>query len=103
MGIKPPSESGFLSTFTQAAEKLFGFKVYHTHDSRKSRGGFPDCVCYRGPKYTFRLFVAELKCEGGKATPEQLEVLDCFRAMGIPAFLWQPSDWPEILKVLAQG
>ena len=49
------------------AAQTGGWLVYHTHDSRRSRKGFPDLVLVRPPKVIF----AELKGPGGRVTPEQ--------------------------------
>ncbi len=78
--------------------RLSGWRCYHTHDSRKSAPGFPDLVLVRSPVVLF----AELKTEGGEATPEQRVWLAALRACpGVAARLWRPGDWPEIERVLA--
>jgi hypothetical protein len=44
---------------------------------------------------------AELKREGKKPTAEQQRWLDALAATGaVEAYLWRPSDWPEIELVL---
>jgi hypothetical protein len=44
--------------------------------------------------------VAELKSEKGRVPPEQKRWLKAFRAAGVPAYLWRPSDWAEVCEVL---
>ena len=87
-----------------------GFKVAHFRPARVMRNGkwkyetpidadgkgFPDLVMTRPG----RVIVAELKAKGGKATPEQSVWLDCFRAAGVPAYLWTPDSWADIERVL---
>jgi hypothetical protein len=78
--------------------RRFGWREYHTHDSRKSRAGWPDLVLCRPPVLVF----AELKVPPNKATPEQEQWLADLRACpGVEVYLWTPSSWPEIERVLA--
>ncbi len=89
------SEAEFMAQVIQLAN-LFGWLSFHVHDSRRSAPGFPDCVFIRGPV----LIVAELKVGKRKPTPEQLLWLEAFRGTGAKAFVWYPSDFPEIQRVL---
>ena len=77
--------------------KRCGWKVYHTHDSRRSEFGFPDLTMVRRG----RLIFAELKRELGKPTPEQSEWLEALSLVpGIEVFIWRPQDMAEIEGVL---
>lgn len=58
--------------------------------------GFPDLLLVKPPK----LIVAELKVGKNQVTTEQRAWLYAFREAGILAFVWRPSDWPEIERVL---
>ena len=70
--------------------RLFGWRAYHTFDSRRSARGFPDVVLVRPP----RLLAAELKAEHGRLTLEQHRWLDALRACpGVEAVEWRPHDW----------
>lgn len=92
--------------------------AYHTHRSERSEMGFPDLVLVRGG----RLLFVELKREkGGRVSRAQQRWIDELRhvqnaivalmeswllnAEGIEvpvaAYIWRPSDWPEIERVLA--
>lgn len=51
-----------------------GYRVYHTHDSRRSEAGFPDLLAIRGP----RLLAIELKVGRRRVTDEQREWLRAF-------------------------
>lgn len=73
-----------------------GWHCYHTFDSRRSAGGFPDLLCVRGEV----IFVAELKTTTGKMTEQQLVWLAAFLRAGVPAYQWRPENWPDIVAVL---
>lgn len=76
---------------------LFGWRPYHTHDSRQSHRGFPDLTMVRGDRLVF----AELKSMAGKVRPEQQEWLDELAVVpGVEAYLWRPSDLDAIAEVL---
>ena len=75
---------------------ICGFRVYHTHDSRRSDAGFPDLVMIRRG----RLIVAELKREKGKTTPDQEAWIEAFRETGAETYVWRPADWLEIVRVI---
>lgn len=89
------SEAAWQSRVRYVA-RLYGWAVYHTHDSRRSDPGFPDLVIVRE-----RVVVAELKTERGRVTPEQEAWLAAFRAAGVEAYVWRPSDWEDAVRVLA--
>ena len=57
------TEAQFQAAVIQYAE-LKGWMVYHTHDSRGSRPGFPDLTMVRDGVLIF----AELKSERGRLT-----------------------------------
>lgn len=76
--------------------RLFGYFVYHTHDSRRSEAGWPDLTLCRPP----RLIFAELKTERGKVRPAQQQWLDALRGAGQEAYLWRPSQWEQIVATL---
>jgi hypothetical protein len=75
---------------------LRGWRVYHTWTAVNSPKGFPDLVMVRRPRVVF----AELKREDREATPEQQAWLDDLRACGQETYLWKPSDWPTVSRVL---
>src|SRR5689334_22388822 len=51
---------------------LFGWRYYHTYNSRRSAAGFPDLVLARGD----RLIFAELKTEKGNVSEDQQKWLE---------------------------
>lgn len=77
------------------AARLMGWRVYHTHDSRRSAPGWPDLALVRD-----RLVMAELKTETGRVSPEQQQWLALLDAAGVETHLWRPSDLDEVLAVL---
>ena len=79
---------------------LHGWEVYHVPDSRRVTAcGFPDLVL-RHLTRPNPLIVAELKRENQKPRLDQESWLQSFRLAGVPAFVWRPSDWDEVVKIL---
>lgn len=95
-GRAPKLTEAAFQTQLIALARALGWHCYHTHDSRRSTEGFPDLVLSKAQQ----LLVAELKVPPNAATAAQLDWLDRFRAARIPAFLWYPSQWPEIERTL---
>jgi heme exporter protein D len=95
------TEAQFQKKVTDLCDWL-RLKWHHETDSRRSKSGFPDLVI-AGP--TLVIF-AELKTETGRVSPAQQEWLDILTMSGTPAYVWTPSDWPVIermLTALAKG
>ena len=57
--------------------------------------GWPDLMLVRGERILF----AELKRDGAKPSPEQVEVLGILSGAAEVA-VWTPLSWPEIERVL---
>lgn len=97
---EPPAtfadEKQFLAAVIAVAKRL-GWRAYHTHDSRKSAAGFPDLTLWRE-----RLLFAELKTDAGQLSAAQLNVIEGLREAGAEVYVWRPSDWAEVLLVLAR-
>jgi hypothetical protein len=90
------SEKVFMSQVCQLA-RFCGWKQYHTWNSFRSTEGFPDLVLVRPP----RLIFAELKSEKGKLTEAQEEWIEALcKVEGVTAFVWHPSDWDDIERIL---
>ena len=91
------SETGF-QAWVVGCGLTFGWKVYHTHDSRHSEEGFPDLVMLRGE----RMIVAELKVGGKVPTRAQVDWLLAFsRVAGSECYLWDETDRDVIERTLA--
>jgi hypothetical protein len=75
---------------------LYGWRPYHTHDSRHSPPGFPDLVLVRGT----RLIFAELKTQRGRLTLAQSEWLEDLRETWAEVYVWRPADLPIIAAIL---
>lgn len=88
-------ERSFQNQVLQYA-RLRGWRAYHTWASLHSAGGFPDLVLVRRPRVVF----AELKREDRGPTRLQAEWLDDLQASKQEVYLWRPSNWPEIERVL---
>ena len=90
------SENEFQLWVTDLAD-LYGWRWYHTHDSRRSNAGFPDLVMVRSGVLIF----AELKSQRGRSTAEQQSWLaDLWTRDGVRAYLFRPSDMEAIEEVL---
>lgn len=107
---RPMTEEQFLAQVLELAEWL-GWRTYHTRDSRGSSAGFPDLTLARRG----RLVSAELKTETGRLSPDQTEWLAELMAVEqatiranpttppVQTYLWRPSDWDAIQRVLGSG
>lgn len=96
LGLPPQSEDEFQADVIGLA-KLLGWRVYHTRDSRGSDSGFPDLVLVRRG----RLIFAELKTDTGKLRPVQEAWLTDLLETKAEVYLWRPSCWGEIERVLS--
>lgn len=96
------TEKAFMAQVIQLA-RLYGYLVYHTHDSRRSAAGFPDLTLARLEGEELRVIFAELKTDTGALTREQQEwanVLMHARG-GVEYHLWRPADLDAIVATLA--
>ena len=94
--IKPAeTEAGFQQAVVEHA-MWHGWSVYHTWLAVRSREGFPDLVLVRGERLVF----AELKSMRGKVSDAQAHWLGILEITAAEVFMWRPSDWPAIEKVL---
>ena len=106
MQAKKLTEKEFLSQVLEYA-KLMGWLRLHIRPGRTKGGwrtpvqgdgvGFPDCLFLRRN----RLVVAELKMPKGILTDAQEEWLRRFDDVGAETYVWWPSSWPEVERVLA--
>lgn len=74
---------------------MFGWLVYHTHDSRRSQPGFPDLVLVRD-----RVLYRELKTATGRVSAEQQVWLDRLERAGADAAVWRPGDIDAVVATL---
>ena len=77
---------------------LYDWRHYHTFDSRRSPGGFPDLVLVKQP----RLLFVELKTDTGTVTANQQAWLDSL--VNCPAtatYVWRPRHIDGIAQVLS--
>lgn len=89
------SERDFQAQVIELAETL-GYRCYHTHDSRRSREGWPDLAMWK----IGRFLLAELKTERGHLQEMQLITIAQLRAAGVEAHIWRPRDWDKIVATL---
>jgi hypothetical protein len=88
-------EREWQSQVTEAARTL-GWRVYHTHDSRRSEPGWPDLALVRD-----RLIMAELKTEAGRLSESQRTWIDSLANAGVEVYVWRPSDVNHVLRTLS--
>jgi hypothetical protein len=69
---------------------VFGWLVFHDHDSRMNNPGFPDLVLVRE-----RVIYAELKNAKGKYRPDQKVWMRQLIGAGESCFLWRPAHWQD--------
>jgi len=91
------SEKAFQQQVIDLAH-LYGYLVYHTHDSRRSAPGFPDLTFAHPTRGDF--FLAELKSERGRVTPHQEQWIAALQRAGIQCYIWRPSMWDDIVARL---
>lgn len=121
--IKAGSEAAFQTQVLNLAG-YYGWRSYHTHDSRRSQAGFPDLVLVRGAELIF----AELKTDTGRLRPEQQEWIAALKHVGrnyrhaielleddvadgahdptdgcVDVYLWRPRDFDVLHARLARG
>ncbi len=99
------SEKAFTSQVRELALAT-GWKFYHTHDSRRSDPGFPDCVLVHAEKRLtlfWELKVGPSTQKRYSPTPAQTEWLETLRAAGQHAVVMRPEDWPVIEHILTKG
>jgi hypothetical protein len=61
--------------------------------------GLPDLILCKPP----RLLFAELKREQGRVSKAQADWLDALsRCAGVEVYLWKPSDWESIVRILQE-
>lgn len=75
---------------------LFGWLSYHTFDSRRSAGGFPDLVMVRGDRVVY----VEMKKVGEEPREDQVKWLDALAAAGCEVYVWTIDDVSESMRVL---
>lgn len=92
------TEDELQDSIVKSAE-LYGWRHYHTHDSRHSVAGFPDLVLVKPPLVMF----LELKTETGEASDAQSAWLaDLERCENVTSGLIRPSQLDALQRRLAQ-
>lgn len=74
---------------------MLGWTSYHTLHSRGSAPGYPDRTAWRD-----RTILAELKTEKNKPSERQIVFMTGLAKAGSEVYLWRPSDYEEVAKVL---
>jgi hypothetical protein len=101
-----PKGDGQLEAVWQArVTVLFGryrWLHYHTHNSRRSPSGYPDCAAVQLEAADPRYLLAELKTNARTSRPSAAQItwLDRCAAAGIETYLWRPTDEAEVEQIL---
>jgi VRR-NUC domain len=93
--LRPITERRFQQQVTDYAE-LMGWHWWHTLRSEGSPKGWPDLVLIRRPRIVF----VELKGQRTPVTADQQACIDDLRACGQEAWIFRPSDWEKIERIL---
>lgn len=96
MSSETVTEKALMETIIEAAH-LYGWKTYHTYDSRRSEPGYPDLALCRPPRYV----LIECKTETGRLTEHQVEWgLSLTECPGVEYYLVRPTNLDPILERL---
>jgi len=90
----PLSEKAWQDQVIQLAQ-MYGWRVYHPFDSRRSVPGYPDLTLVNKT-----LVMAELKTDRGRLSPEQREWLEALDAAGVETHVWRPRDVDAVVARL---
>jgi hypothetical protein len=74
----------------------YGWRGYHTQDSRRSEPGWPDWAYWRE-----RLLIIELKDEWYEPTAIQTLTMQQLADAGCEVYLWRPRHLPSVHTVLS--
>lgn len=92
---------------------LMGWRVWHDNATNAPRrcpeckepihlprnaSGLPDLILVRRPRVVW----VELKSERNTLTDDQRDWISDLRACGQEAYLWRPSDWRNVERILAR-
>lgn len=110
VAVKPISERRFQAQVVRLAE-MFSWKVWHDNASAGRRqcqacgapvtipgnpAGLPDLILVRRPRVVW----VELKAQRGKLTDDQWAYIEELKASRQEAYVWRPSDFKIIERVL---
>lgn len=73
---------------------LCGWRHFHPYSMRRSDPGWPDLALWR-PR-TQEFFLAELKTDRGRLSPDQKRVIADLEACGLEVRVWRPRDFREV-------
>ena len=82
------------------AARLHGWRVYHTHDSRRSEPGYPDLALVHPVRCRYMLW--ELKVGDNGLSKDQAWWLWALGMSGLEVAVWWPSDWDTIIEHLTR-
>jgi hypothetical protein len=84
--------------------RAYGWDCYHTQFSFRSDIGYPDLHLWHAVMTGYQTSIwAECKTESGKLRPKQAVTIDSMRSAGLTVYVWRPSDWEQVVRVLSFG
>ena len=98
------SEAAFQARVVAVARAL-GYIAWHVPacvHARRMEAGWPDLALLRPgtAMRPARFCLVELKRDGERPTPAQVDALFWLRAAGIDASWYQPRDWDRLMRLL---
>lgn len=93
------TEKSFMAAVINYAQ-LRGWRHFHAFNSQHSPAGFPDLVLVRARHPKPRVVFAELKAQRTPVTDDQLAWIKELRACGQEAYIWRPSQWQDVERIL---
>lgn len=77
---------------------VFDYLSYHTHDSRRSRAGFPDLMAVH--RWTHVALAFEVKSELGQLSPDQWAWAEALTSSAIAYLVVRPSNLDDALELI---
>lgn len=76
--------------------RYLGWEVFHFPNMQMNPAGFPDLLCFRDG----RTLLLELKREGGRLGPRQVECIERLGQAGVTVHVLRPSQWDELDAII---
>lgn len=99
--MDPLSPEGVLEARLRTFALQAGYLYYHTHNSKRSDPGYPDCALVHPDGGA--LYLWELKSAEGQVSPAQRRWLDALaRVTHVESGVYRPADWGTLQGLLTR-